>query len=146
MTETSTDIRLERVFAAPIEHVYAAWTDPQLLAQWYCPNPAFDITVEGEIAVGHDYRIHMGPHVVEGTYTTLDAPHTIAFSWQWAGSDDAPTQVRVELTEVDGGTLLLLLHTELADAEDSANHAIGWEGCLARLPAILTPGSVAPAP
>lgn len=29
---------LDRVFDAPVELVWKAWTDPELLAQWYGPN------------------------------------------------------------------------------------------------------------
>ncbi|HSE70803.1 MAG TPA: SRPBCC domain-containing protein [Nocardioidaceae bacterium] len=130
---TKNTVRLERTLSAPIERVYAAWTDPSLLTRWYCPNPAWEVKVEGDIAVGGDYRVHMGDHVVEGTYTELQPPSVIAFTWRWLEFDNPASQVRVELTEVDGGTHLLLVHSDLADAEDARNHEEGWVGCLTRL-------------
>jgi uncharacterized protein YndB with AHSA1/START domain len=134
---TEKTVRLERTLSAPIERVYAAWTDPTLLTRWYCPNSAWEIKVEGDIAVGGDYRVHMGEHIVEGTYTELQPPNIIAFTWRWVEFDNPASRVRVELTEVDGGTHLLLVHSDLADAEDARNHEEGWVGCLTRLSEVV---------
>ena len=137
MTTTANSIRLERTIDPSIERVYAAWTDPSLLTKWYCPNPAWEVKLEGDIAAGHDYRVHMGEHVVEGSYTELTPPTTIAFTWRWANLDNPFSNVRVELTEAAEGTLLVLTHTDLADAEDAKNHEDGWVSCLNRLPEVV---------
>jgi uncharacterized protein YndB with AHSA1/START domain len=42
-----SEIRIERVLPATIERVYDAWTRVDLLTQWYCPNPAWDLKVQG---------------------------------------------------------------------------------------------------
>ena len=33
-----TDLTLRRVIDAPVQRVYAAWTDPELLRQWLAPG------------------------------------------------------------------------------------------------------------
>jgi uncharacterized protein YndB with AHSA1/START domain len=137
MTTTATEVRLERTIAAPIEKVYAAWTEPSLLTQWYSPNPAWETKITGDVVVGGDYEVHMGEHVVLGTYTELTPPHVIAFTWKWAAFDNPFSNVRVELSEVDGGTRLVLQHTDLVDAADAKNHEDGWVGCLDRLPSVV---------
>ena len=41
MTDANTDLPtyvIDRLFNAPVEKVWQAWTDPDLLAQWYGPN------------------------------------------------------------------------------------------------------------
>lgn len=134
---TDTDIRIERVLQATIDRVYDAWTRQELLSRWYCPNPELELKVEADVRVGGRYVVTMGPHVVRGTYTELDEPQLIAFTWKWDGSNGPETQVRVELSEVDGGTRMLLTHTGLQNAEDVANHLHGWEGNLERLPLLL---------
>jgi uncharacterized protein YndB with AHSA1/START domain len=32
-------IKVEREFAAPVENVWAAWTEPELMDQWWAPKP-----------------------------------------------------------------------------------------------------------
>ena len=52
--------------------------------------------------------------------------------------DGQPSEVRVELTEIDDGTRMLLTHTGFATPEDAANHLQGWEPELDRLVALLS--------
>lgn len=137
MTTTDTAIRIDRVLPATIDRVYAAWTRPELLSQWYCPNPDLEIEVRTDLRIGGEYVVKMGPYVVRGVYTELDPPNLIGFTWQWDETDSKPSQVRVELTTVAEGTRMLLSHTGLENAEDVANHLQGWEGNLGRLPAFL---------
>jgi uncharacterized protein YndB with AHSA1/START domain len=75
--------------------------------------------------------------VVRGTYLEVEPPHRLAFSWKWDGTDDEPTRVEVELSEVADGTRMLLTHTGFATAEDAANHRLGWEPELTRLADLL---------
>jgi uncharacterized protein YndB with AHSA1/START domain len=35
----NNQIKVEREFAAPLSNVWAAWTEPQLLDQWWAPRP-----------------------------------------------------------------------------------------------------------
>lgn len=134
---TPHTIRLERTYSAPIERVFDAWTDPALMTQWYAPDPSWEIKAENDLQVGGSYTVAMGEHVVVGTYTEVERPHVVAFTWKWAAVDNPPSQVRVELAEVDDGTRLVLTHTDLVDADDVKNHEDGWNGCLVRLPAVL---------
>ena len=133
----STDVRIERVLKATIERVYDAWTRPALLTRWYCPNPSLELQVESDLQVGGDYVVTMGPYVVRGRYTEVDPPKLLGFTWQW-DHEGEPSQVRVELTEVDGGTRMLLSHTALTDPEDAAGHLQGWELQLDRLAELVT--------
>jgi uncharacterized protein YndB with AHSA1/START domain len=134
-----TEIRIERVLPATIGRVYDAWTRVELLAQWYCPNPKLELKVQADVRAGGDYVVEMGPHVVRGTYLEVEPPHRLVFSWRWDGTDDEPTRVEVELTEVADGTRMVLSHTGFASAEDAANHQLGWDPELTRLADLLEP-------
>jgi uncharacterized protein YndB with AHSA1/START domain len=134
-----TEIRIERVLPATIGAVYDAWTRADLLSRWYCPNPDLELKVQADVRVGGDYVVEMGPHVVRGTYLEVEPPYRLVFSWKWDGTDDEPTRVEVELSEVGDGTLMLLSHTGFTSAEDAANHRLGWEPELGRLAVVLTP-------
>ena len=133
-----TEVRIERVLPATIGQVYDAWTRAELLTRWYCPNPAWELKVSADVRVGGDSVVEMGPHVVRGTYLEVERPRRLAFSWKWDGTDDEPTRVEVELSEVADGTRMLLTHTGFATAEDAANHGLGWEPELGRLANLLT--------
>lgn len=134
-----TEIRIERVLPATIGAVYDAWTRADLLSRWYCPNPDLELKVQADVRVGGDYVVEMGPHVVRGTYLEVEPPYRLVFSWKWDGTDDEPTRVEVELSEVGDGTLMSLSHTGFTSAEDAANHRLGWEPELGRLAVVLTP-------
>ncbi|MFG1620390.1 SRPBCC domain-containing protein [Kribbella sp. NPDC049227] len=131
------DIRIDRVLPATIGRVYDAWTRVELLTQWYCPNPDLELKVQADVRVGGDYVVEMGPHVVRGTYLEVEPPHRLAFSWKWDGTEDEPTRVEVELTEVADGTRMLLIHSGFATDEDAANHRMGWEPEMGRLATLL---------
>jgi uncharacterized protein YndB with AHSA1/START domain len=133
-----TEIRIERVLPATIGKVYDAWTRAALLVQWYCPNPQLELKVQADVRAGGDYIVEMGPHVVRGTYLEVEPPHRLVFSWKWDGTDDEPTRVEVELSEVADGTRMVLSHTGFANAEDAANHQIAWDPELGRLAELLT--------
>ena len=133
-----SDIRIERVLKAGLEDVYAAWTRAELLAQWYCPNPALELKVDADVRVGGTYVVEMGPYVVRGSYLEVDPPHRLAFTWKWDEDDDEPSTVRVELSKADEGTRMLLLHTGFTGPDDAANHLQGWEPELDRLEQLLT--------
>jgi uncharacterized protein YndB with AHSA1/START domain len=132
-----TEVRIERVLPAGIGRVYDAWTRAEVMTLWYCPNPAWELKVQADVRVGGDYVVEMGPHVVRGTYLEVEPPHRLAFSWKWDGTDDEPTRVEVNLSEVADGTRMLLTHTEFATAEDAENHRQGWEPQLTRLAELL---------
>ncbi|MFC6161724.1 SRPBCC family protein [Kribbella jiaozuonensis] len=131
------EIRIERVLPATIGRVYDAWTRAELLARWYCPNPKLDLKVQADVRVGGEYVVEMGPHVVRGSYLEVQPPSRLVFSWKWEGTEDEPTRVEVELTEVADGTRMVLSHTGFANAEDAANHQLGWDPELTRLADLL---------
>jgi len=133
----SDEVRLERIIAAEPAQVYDAWTQPALLEQWYCPNPALELKVQADVEEGGAYVVAMGPHVVRGTYREVEPVRRLRFGWRWDGDDADPSEVLVEFTPDAAGTRVRFLHTGFATAEDVENHRIAWEPTLDRLSALL---------
>lgn len=132
-------VRIERTFNAPVEKVWSAWTDPALLARWYCPNPDLSVRADVDLRPEGAWMVDMGGrYVARGQYTTIEEPALLEFTWAWDHEPDVPVStVRVELEEVDGGTRLVLTHADLADADEAKGHGEGWDLSLGRLAGLL---------
>lgn len=79
-SESANDVELIWIFDAPIEKVWNAFTDPEILAQWYGPSRSSKQEVlEHDLRVGGKYLIRMetpgfGVHFNSGTFRKV-VPH-----------------------------------------------------------------------
>ena len=89
-TQGDREFLVERVFDAPRDRVFAAYTDPELIVQWYGPHGT-EMTVDKmEARTGGDWRFVMrNPDGTEtafrGTYREITAPERIVQTWEWEG-------------------------------------------------------------
>ena len=131
-------IRVERLLPAPMADVYAAWTDPDEMAQWLSPNGHAE--VEADVRVGGAFRVTMieGDFRLEhtGEYLVVDPPRRLSFTWRSAYTSPDASQVDVVLSARGTKTLLVLSHQRLPDAT-RASHEGGWVAILERLDALL---------
>lgn len=130
MTLPDLGFTLERTYAVAPERVYAHFTEPELMARWFCPNPAQPTSCELDVRPGGSWRVVMGDWVVGGRYLEVEPPTTLVFTFDWDHDDDPPTTVTVRITSAGDRTLLVLAHEE-ADAD--GGHEQGWALSLARL-------------
>lgn len=142
---------LNRVFKAPIETVYEAWTNAEILAKWFGPEEFKVLKAQSNVIVGGKYEI-----VIEspdgkiikhyGEYLSVAVPQTLVFTWvlkdqDCAGSENqqAITLVSLEFKETDEGTQLTLIHEKLPDQAACDGHRFGWESSFNSLNNHLTP-------
>ena len=78
-TPTDTEIRVERVFDAPRERVYAVWTDPDLIPQWWGDSTVVE---EMDVRAGGLWRFRHAYGVVEGEYREVVPPERIVQTFQ----------------------------------------------------------------
>lgn len=145
MTINSTDdttvetgdrhLTVRRTFDAPLKRVFAAFTDPDELEQWYAPGPmttevhAFEARPEGSFSISmHGGE---GPHDVEGTFIEVDENERLVHTWQ--GPAGGETKVTITFEEVDDGTHVELTHEEFDSADAVQSHVEGWVGIYAKL-------------
>jgi uncharacterized protein YndB with AHSA1/START domain len=136
-------IRMEKTVAAPIEQVFAAWTNPEQMHKWYAPTDDFTTPIaEVDLRVGGAYRVGMKhkdrehANIVSGQYCRIDAPHSLSFTWAWElpRADVHETQVTLEFRPSSiGSTDVTLIHERFRDEELRKQHNEGWAGCLNRL-------------
>jgi uncharacterized protein YndB with AHSA1/START domain len=68
------EIRVERVFDAPRNHVFSVWTDPELIPEWWGDGTVVE---EMDVRPGGTYRFKTAYGSVEGEYREVDPPQRI---------------------------------------------------------------------
>lgn len=139
--EREISLTLHRTLDAPVEVVYAAWTDPETMRQWFAPGDLAVARAVAEVEVGGAFLIEMRgqngeSHVTRGVYREVVPNRRLVHTWQWEGSE-VESVVTVELESASPGTTrLTLTHSRFVQGEARDQHEKGWTGCLAKLEAL----------
>ncbi len=77
--KSDTAIEFSRVFDAPRELVFRAWTEPELYAQWFAPEPFTTPIAEIDLRPGGRFKLVMRDpdgklYPSTGEYLEVDAP------------------------------------------------------------------------
>ncbi len=139
-TEEKNILNLHRTFAAPRERVFAAWTEPELVRQWFGGEGCELTGLEMDVRPGGAYRFCMktsqGEMTVGGTYREVASPEKLVYTWQWEDDPayaDRETLVTVEFVDCGGSTEVRLTHENFPTAENVTNHQQGWTVALEKL-------------
>jgi uncharacterized protein YndB with AHSA1/START domain len=130
---------LERTLDAAPEQVFAAWTDPGLLKQWWGPPGSTVKVVEIDFRVGGRYRLGIeqgqATYFVGGVYHAIEPPHKLVFTWRWENvdMDVGKSLVTIEFHANGRKTDLRLIHAQLPTEEARTAHREGWVGILEEL-------------
>ncbi len=133
MTQTDLTLIVRRTIRAPVERVFAAWTEPAHLQRWWGPAGMRCNLAEVDLRVGGRYRIGnedpTGAVVwIEGEFERIDPPRELIYSWRIG--DAAPERVTVRFEPRDGGTEVVIVHAHIATPPARAQHEAGWHGCI----------------
>jgi uncharacterized protein YndB with AHSA1/START domain len=145
-TADKTSLQIKRFINAPRARVYAAWTDPSQLKEWWGPESVRTRNFAAEVRVGGKYRWDLINQEDEemsvfGEYRELIPNEKIVFTWKWDDDEDWENHnsiVTIELSDRDGGTELLLKHEQLPSEESRDRHDEGWNSVLDRLEKFVT--------
>jgi uncharacterized protein YndB with AHSA1/START domain len=140
---TDLEFRVERSFDHPIERVWAAYTDPALIPQWWGQG----MTVERlDVRPGGGWRFVMFPgtereSAVSGDFLEVDPPRRLVQTFGMEGPYGRRHTQTIELERVGEGTRLSITSrfetTEERDGILSYGAEKGAIGGLARLDAAL---------
>ena len=102
-TPSEREIRIERVFDAPRDRVFAVYTDPQLIPEWWGPRGTTTIVDVMEPRAGGQWRFVAreadgSETAFRGTYREVTAPERIVQTFEWEGM---PGHVSVETAEFE---------------------------------------------
>jgi uncharacterized protein YndB with AHSA1/START domain len=142
MMTAKPSLTIKRRLKASVERVYAAWTDPAMMASWFGPNDTKVASAETDVRVGGRFRVIMHAldgevHDVSGIYRTVEPNRKLVFSWAWITTPERESLVTVTMKPDGEGTLLTLLHEQFADEAARDGHRVGWGEALDRLEAAL---------
>jgi uncharacterized protein YndB with AHSA1/START domain len=140
-------LRLTRVFDAPRELVFQAWTDANQFKQWFgaaaCDGASLE-SVKVDARVSGKYRLQVRRpdgefYTTVGTYREVKPPERLVFTWAFEkdGSGEEfgevePPEMLVTLEFKAHGrqTELTLTHEKFASVESRDRHEAGWGRCL----------------
>lgn len=153
VTGTDREIVISRVFDAPRELVWKAWTDPQHIVQWRRPKGFSNSSCESDLRVGGTFLLNMcapdgNTYPCKGIFREIVEPERIvcdstADESHPCGAGLPPRSVvTVTFVEHDGKTTLTL-HTRFEtearrDAANAAGFSSSWTECLGKLDDFLT--------
>jgi len=97
-TPGDREIHIERIFEAPRDRVFAVYTDPELIPEWWGPRGTTTEVVQMDARTGGDWRFIAhnsdGSQTgFRGTYREVSPPERIVQTFEW---DGMPGYVSVE--------------------------------------------------
>jgi len=154
------DLVITRLFEAPRERIWKAWTEPELLMRWWgpqgftCPVARSDLRVGGTYLncmrspEGQDYwstgvyREIVPPERLVCTDCFADGKGNVVPATHYGMSADFPLEMLVTVTfEEDAGkTRLTLRHAGLPPGKDLEDCREGWSQSLDKLAGMLAQG------
>ena len=139
------DVNLTRIFDAPPQLVWMAWTDPRHMAQWWGPKGFTNPVCELDVRQGGAIRIHMrapngAVHPMTGNFEEVIPPERLVFTFVARDQDGNPLlEGRTTVTFEDvGGRTTLTVHARAVGVAPIAPQMLagmemGWTQSLERL-------------
>jgi uncharacterized protein YndB with AHSA1/START domain len=155
MTKTTTstsdrDLILHRVIDAPRDKVFKAWTDPELLKQWFAPKPYTTPSAELDVrAGGANFIVMRSPEGQDmpnrGVYLDVVKNErlvfTDAYTKAWEPAEKPFMTVELTFKDVGGKTdyTARVKHHTVADRETHEKMGFheGWAQCTEQLAALV---------
>jgi uncharacterized protein YndB with AHSA1/START domain/ketosteroid isomerase-like protein len=140
-TEPARTLAITRIFEAPPDAVFRAWTDPALARTWWSPRGFTIVSCEMDARPGGAWRVSMRSpsgrtHDEGGVFREVAAPERLVFSQVWddpSGKPGVETLVTVTF-EPHGAnaTKVRFEQSGFATAASCEGHEGGWSSCFDR--------------
>lgn len=135
---------ISRVFNAPPEKVFEAFTRREAIRAWYGPEGFTVPFAKVDARPGGEYFIEMhspegSVHIVTGRFRDLEPPERISFTWAWLQGDQRGPETLVNIHLVGKGqqTELTMEHSGFPDPSMRDHHQEGWVSTFKGLEAML---------
>jgi uncharacterized protein YndB with AHSA1/START domain len=79
-------LEMRQVFPAERNKVFKAWSDPDIVSQWFHPPGSTLRRAEIDFHVGGSFRFHLtnpeqGDFMIFGIYQEIEVPDKLVFTW-----------------------------------------------------------------
>lgn len=135
---TELTVQLSKTIHAPIEKVFDAWLDPQILSSFMLPMPGMqrpEVEIDATPGGRFTIQMHVGEEAIphSGEYLEISRPDRLVFSWESPFSTDGSTVTLSFSALEDKKTRVDLLHQRFPDEESRSDHEGGWGHILDKL-------------
>jgi len=142
-------LRLSKVVRVDRKRAFEAWTQPDLLMQWFGPGQMkpseamVDARPDGALKfVIQGVSPRSGQEMTItfiGTFREVIPSKKLSFDWVVAGDPGEPTLVTVEFKDVGAGTEVVLTHEKIPNEELLNRNRLGWGAMLEKMASLLEP-------
>jgi uncharacterized protein YndB with AHSA1/START domain len=149
MKVTDASIRIHRTIDAPVDAVFSAWLEPEVLRRWFAPDDATVESVVVEPHVGGHFRLYQtrdGQRIggFEARIAELVPNERIVFQWRLVGPLGASGPIFDSIltlmfqSTASNATLLTLVHEHLDELRSAMpdlfnQFEAGWNDVLQKL-------------
>ena len=122
---------VQRIFSAPRERVFRAWTEAAALERWFRPMGCTVTVSRLELQVGGAFQFDLlhpdgATSAITGHYIDIRRPERLVFSWISGATHNQETEVTIEFFEQGLMTEVRLTHARLRDDDMLLLHQNGW--------------------
>jgi uncharacterized protein YndB with AHSA1/START domain len=136
------ELTIVRVFDAPRELVFKAWSSPEHLSRWFGPKLFTVTSCEIDFRAGGVFRFVLrGPdgkdYPFDGSYLEIVEPSRIVFSGNIHDVPGQDVMTTVTFAEHEGKTKLTVHQTYAFESDATRGAPIGWSQTLDHLAEFL---------
>lgn len=136
------ELVITRLFDAPRDVVFQAWTEPERLIEWWGPKGFTTPSFELDLRPGGAWRAHMRSqegkdYIHYGVLREIVPPERLVLTFVWEDDPDHEMLVTVTFAERDGRTEMTLRQGPFKAADERTSHEEGWAESLDYLAAYL---------
>lgn len=136
-------LTITRVFDAPRELVFAAWTDPAQLVHWWGPKGFDTPSAELDVTPGGAWRTCIRSETdgreywSRGEYREVVPPQRLVFTFVWEEDGSLDSVVTVDFAADGDKTRMTFRQAPFASERERDEHDEGWSECFDDLAAAL---------
>lgn len=144
------ELKYDREFGVTPDKLFAAWTDPALMAGWWGPQGMETPKPDLDVREGGKWRTVMqnaggDKNIVGGEYKKIDPPTHLSFTWAWE-SDGIPkgqSLIEIDFEATSGGTMMHFRQSGFDTSETAGLHNQGWTSSFVCLSDLVATGGLA---
>jgi len=141
-TMPTNSVQISWRFEAPPARVWAAWTEPEAVRQWFGSDPNGKVLSAAlNPQVGSEFEVTFADsdgtqHTASGVYQQVEPHRQLIFTWNWKSEPGIETLISISLTPEGTGTQMQFEHSGLVQAS-SHDYAYGWRSTFQKFEKVL---------